>query len=546
MNLKVYQDIIKGKLFNIGPMVVFIWENKENWPVSAVSKNIEKLYGYKVEDFLSSKLKYADLIHPDDIKRVFTEVSEASLSKKSFTHTPYRILCGCGEYKWVKDTTIILRDSKENITHYIGYLSDITELKEYEKQILQQKELLDTMLNTDALTGYSNRYKLNNDIQKSTNPALALIDIDNFSHLNDFYGHDFGDNIIIQLGQTIFEKLREKSCELYHLQGDEFAILNQDTDEAIFTKRISHLIQEINNTSIKLKDNENININLSTSISFTNKENLLETADMALKTAKKEHKDIVIYSDEISLNKEYENNLLWIKKIKSAIKDDRIVAVYQPIIDTKTGITTKYESLVRLKDKDEKLISPYFFLDIAKQTKHYTSITKTMIKKAFEMFQDKDEFSFSINLTIDDIHNQEINIYIIDMMKKYDIGHRVVFEIVESESIINFETISTFIKKIKNFGAKIAIDDFGTGYSNFEYLLKLDIDFIKIDGSMIKNIDKDKDAEIVVSVIVDFAKKKNIKTIAEYVETESILNKIKEMGIDYSQGYYFSEPKLTI
>lgn len=132
------------------------------------------------------------------------------------------------------------------------------------------------------------------------------------------------------------------------------------------------------------------------------------------------------------------------------------------------------------------------------------------------------------------------------MLEKYKIGSRVVFEIVESESIEKFEQVRNFIEKVKSYECKIAIDDFGTGYSNFEYLLKLNADYIKIDGSMIKDIDTSKEAEIVVSTIVGFAKKMGIKTIAEFVENESILEKVKEMGIDYSQGYYFSAPKLDI
>jgi EAL domain-containing protein (putative c-di-GMP-specific phosphodiesterase class I) len=197
--------------------------------------------------------------------------------------------------------------------------------------------------------------------------------------------------------------------------------------------------------------------------------------------------------------------------------------------------------LVRLED-DDKLISPYFFLDISKKTKHYTNITKTMIKKTFEMFKDRD-VEFSINLTIQDILNEQIKIYLFEMIESYNMGNRVIFEIVESESIQNFQDVINFINEVRYFGCKIAIDDFGTGYSNFEYLLKIKADYIKIDGSMIKNIDTDTDAQIVVSTIVDFAKKMGVKTIAEFVENEAIYNKIVELGVDYSQGYYFSTPK---
>ena len=165
-----------------------------------------------------------------------------------------------------------------------------------------------------------------------------------------------------------------------------------------------------------------------------------------------------------------------------------------------------------------------------------------MLGKSFDTFHDK-ELEFSVNLTVNDILNIEIQDYIFELLNRYGIGKRVVFEIVESESIENFNEVVSFIRNVKAFGCKIAIDDFGTGYSNFEYLMKLEADYIKIDGSMIKNIDKDKNARMVVETIVNFAKKMDMKTIAEFVENEAILAVINELGIDYSQGYHFSAPK---
>ena len=165
-----------------------------------------------------------------------------------------------------------------------------------------------------------------------------------------------------------------------------------------------------------------------------------------------------------------------------------------------------------------------------------------MIKKSFEYFSDH-TCEFSINLTMEDILNEEINSFLFSLLEKHHIGSRVVFEIVESESIQNYETVSEFIKKLKSYGSKIAIDDFGSGYSNFEYILKLNVDYLKIDGSLIKNIVSDTNAKIVVSTIVEFAKKLGIKTIAEFVENEAIFQVMQELEIDYSQGYYFQAPK---
>ncbi len=161
------------------------------------------------------------------------------------------------------------------------------------------------------------------------------------------------------------------------------------------------------------------------------------------------------------------------------------------------------------------------------------------------MFKDKDA-EFSINLSINDILEPQISEYLIMMLKRYGIGSKIVFEIVESEYIEKFEDVMAFITKVKKYDCKIAIDDFGTGYSNFEYLIKLKADYLKIDGSLIKNIDKDKNAYLVVSTIVDFSKKLGMKTVAEFVESEDIFKIVKELGVDYSQGYYFQQPQKDI
>jgi len=222
------------------------------------------------------------------------------------------------------------------------------------------------------------------------------------------------------------------------------------------------------------------------------------------------------------------------------------VPFFQPLVNNKTLKYEKYEALVRMIDKDGSVISPFFFLDIAKQTKQYSRITKIMLDKSFAQFADREE-SFSINLTAEDILNSEIAQHIVSLLEKYpQTGNRVVFEIVESESIESYDEVMDFINRVKQMGCRIAIDDFGTGYSNFEYLIKLKADFIKIDGSLIKNIISSKESFVVVSVIVSFAQQMGIKTVAEFVENGEILKVLQELGVDYSQGYHFSPPLKTI
>jgi EAL domain-containing protein (putative c-di-GMP-specific phosphodiesterase class I) len=204
----------------------------------------------------------------------------------------------------------------------------------------------------------------------------------------------------------------------------------------------------------------------------------------------------------------------------------------------------KYECLIRLRD-EEKIISPSMFLQVAKETKLYPKLTKIMIEKSFTTFS-KIDASFSVNLSIDDILNVDTVKYIKKQIKKYKVEEKVIFELLESEEIGNFDEVIPFIKEMKKIGVRFAIDDFGSGYSNFIYLVKIQPDFIKIDGSLIKNLKRDSNEYHIVCAIVEFAKTLDIKIVAEFVCSSQIAEILKDFDIDYMQGYYFSEPSATL
>lgn len=168
-----------------------------------------------------------------------------------------------------------------------------------------------------------------------------------------------------------------------------------------------------------------------------------------------------------------------------------------------------------------------------------------MIRKSFEVFE-KNDLDFSINLTREDILSDELKPYLWASVHQYNVQKRLILEIVESEGIKDIDAISEFLNKAKNCGCRLAIDDFGTGYSNFEYLIKLDATYIKIDGSIIKNIHKEDGAMDVIKAIVTFAKARGMKTVAEFVSSKEIFDSVCALGIDYSQGYYIGEPKPQI
>ncbi len=184
-------------------------------------------------------------------------------------------------------------------------------------------------------------------------------------------------------------------------------------------------------------------------------------------------------------------------------------------------------------------------MDDISNTALYFDITKTMIRKSCEVFKNRKE-DFSINFSYKDLHNEDIKSYLIEQIEKYNLQNRVIIELLETEAMEDFKEVVKFIKEMHPYGIKIAIDDFGTGYSNFSYLADIKPDYLKIDGSLVKTIDKNKRYYTIVKHVNAFAHDLGIQTIAEFVHNEEVYNTLKEIGIDAFQGYYFAEPKEKI
>ncbi|MFA6136500.1 MAG: EAL domain-containing protein [Sulfurimonas sp.] len=422
-------------------------------------------------------------------------------------------------------------------------------------QITAQKERIDKVLHrqseelihyyyTDSLTGLSNRSQLIKDINNVHNSSLILIDIDRFKDIVYFYGHEIGDMCLKAFTLKMKQMLDSANYSHYRISGDIFAVLIKKCSgiEAL-NALMKGLSSDMDSFYFNCKEHE-IHIKVTMGASMFVQE-LLMSAEKALKTAKATNKDMLLYDEESEEFRSHEQNIFWINKITEAISSNQIVPFYQPIINNKTNKIEKYECLVRIIDKDKTIHSPIKFLDISKKSRNYAAITKNVVKKSFKEFENTN-YEFSINLSANDMIDSEISDYIYKQLESFKGCNRIIFELLESEGIENYDDVYTFIEKVKEYGCKIAIDDFGSGYSNFIHLLKLKVDIIKIDGTLIRDLDSDENAQIIVKTIVDFANKLNILTVAEFVHSDSIWHIVKELGVDYSQGYYFGQPKSEI
>ncbi len=477
--------------------------------------------------------------HPDVPKEAFKEMWETIQSKKVWQGIVKNRKKSGGSY--IVDATITpIVNDKGEIIEYVAVRHDITELE-------KSKELELKVQQTDSLTKLQNRGKMLQDLEHIDSPVLIFININDFGKLNNFYGTKVGDKVLQSVARLLEKVAQTSDVYVYKLHADEFAIIhsNKSLSNNKYLNFVTKVIKFIESYKINCKNGSCINISVTVGIAFSDgnrNKQLLTNANIALKQAKKSNQKYMVYTDSMRVYENYEKNMLWIEKIKNAIKNDRIVIYFQPIIDNQSDTISKYECLVRLKEANGNVVSPFFFLDIAKNAKLYSQITHIVIEKSFKAFENLTDYEFSINLSIEDIEHKETINFIKEKLSQDPKPSRVVFEIVESEEIQDYENISNFIKIIKSFGAKIAIDDFGSGYSNFEHILSLDADYIKVDGSLIKNIDHDKESKIIASAIIAFSRKLNTKTIVEFVHNEAVFKMAKELGADYSQGFYLGEP----
>ena len=417
---------------------------------------------------------------------------------------------------------------------------NITLLQNNEQQLVHQ-------LLTDTLTGQPNRVQLQRDVLARPESALFLINIDSFQEYNDAYGTEVGDQILVALGRSLVDLLPDERVSLYKLAADEFAVLFRQW-QVEEVKEFGELIyQHVTRQVFRIREIDlRISVTLGCAVpGETEAEDLLAAADIALKVAKQRRLPILYSWDVVHVRAQYEENIRWAKFVKEAIEEDRVVPFFQPIINNRTAAVEKYECLVRIMDEQGKVVTPYYFLNIAKQARLYPQLTRIVVEKSFAAFRDTD-YEFSINLSVEDILDPETEAFLVGRLTDSALARRLTFEIVESEGIEKCTEMTAFIQRVKGLGCKIAVDDFGTGYSNFEYILELDVDYLKIDGSMIKNILTDKNSQAITATIVTFAGKVGLQTVAEFVHCQEVYELVKRLGVDYSQGYYLGEPKPSL
>lgn len=439
-------------------------------------------------------------------------------------------------------------------------ISEIVEALETTASALGERDArLLELANHDVLTGLYNRRRLVDELKKEidnvsvneTIGALLFIDLDQFKYVNDTCGHPAGDRMIRKVADQLVRSVDDAGF-VARFGGDEFAVLANK----ISRRKAKILAQKILDDMRRLAHIENDNVfhvHCSIGIAMIDSDkadhdDIIARADIACREAKASGRNrLEFYSMSEREAEKMVADVGWMSKLREAIDNDSFLLRYQPIACIATGRTTHHEVLLRMRGKNGKLIAPDAFLPAAVRFGLMAEIDTWMIEHAIaalaEYRSNKQDLKFSVNLSINAFETEDLSAYVQTQLARHDLAaENIIFEITESLAVRHLDHVEEQISALRKLGCEVALDDFGTGYSSFSYLQRLSVDYIKIDGSFIKDLVKNPVDQKMVRLIGEIGREAGMKTIAEYVQSAEAVSLLNELGIDFAQGYYIGRP----
>jgi diguanylate cyclase (GGDEF)-like protein/PAS domain S-box-containing protein len=544
-NEQRYKDLAKA-----GANV--FWELDKELRYSYVSGDVRDLCGLKPSEIIGH---YPLELHRHSSRldvdwELFQHITETRQPLKNFT---FSLRNQDNEVRIFKINGNPLYDQNKKFQGYRGVKQEITAEQNLYQKIAYQATY-------DDLTGLLNRRefneKLKNSVQKAqkyrTESVLCYLDLDRFKIVNDTAGHLVGDRLLSELAQLLQSMIRKEDT-LGRLGGDEFGLLLEGCSTTKAEQVSEQLINAVNNYRLKW---QNVEFDVGVSIGMVeisehsyDADELLSRADLACYQAKNLGRGRVYIATNSRQKSELQQaQIEHIANVSQAIKENRFYLVKQsikPMVDDGKQ-RQHYELLLRLKDRSGNLITPEEFIPVAERYGVITTLDRWVLQATLDSygqyFADQQAL-VSINLSAASINDERFTDFALDLIQKSPVsGDCLCFEITETAAIDHISHAQKFITTMKDLGVKFALDDFGSGIASFSYLKSLSVDYLKIDGSLVKAMLNEDYDRAIVNSINEVAHLMGIKTIAEFVENEQILKRLREISIDYAQGYIMGEP----
>ncbi|MEQ1776492.1 MAG: EAL domain-containing protein [Burkholderiales bacterium] len=456
------------------------------------------------------------------------------------------------EDRWIGINARVTTNDRGEIRGIRGTARDITD----EQRALKRIEHLALH---DALTDLPNRHAMQRSIELAMESgalgALLFLDLDHFKYINDNFGHRTGDNIIIGIGSVLREAVRGRIGGLYRIGGDEFAIHLPDALRKEAVECAEHVLTAIRHYQLQV-ENSKVIANLSASIGIAlypfhgnDLPALLSNVDIAMYQAKDlgRNRYALFESDSGALRNTHKR-VQWAKKLRDALDEDRLTLFTQPVVRLRDRQVMHHEVLLRIRDEGGALVEPASFIEIAETLGTIQEIDLRVVEKVLDHIDRNSlagkKIRYFVNLSRVSISSQDwVDRFMKLLANSPTQPNQLVFEITETAALSEIDVTLKFIRRLKEMGSRFALDDFGAGFSSFYYLKQFDVDYLKIDGSFVRDLASDNGSRLFVKALNDVALGLNKQVIAEWVENPEVSDLLMQMGTQYGQGFLFQKPQ---
>jgi diguanylate cyclase (GGDEF)-like protein/PAS domain S-box-containing protein len=524
-----YRDLVERL-----PSVVYRAEHGRDGAWLFVSPQIEQLLGYTPAEWMQDPTLWYERIHPDDRDRVIAEEQRCAREGVP-SGVDYRLRARSGDFVWVRDIAGPPTETGDQPACVEGLLTDITHLKAAEERLRFEAA-------HDDLTGLANRRHFEEELRKrlkgGSEGAVVIIDLDHLKFINDSMGHSAGDQVLREIAAALAKEVRESDV-VARLAGDEFVVLLEGVDVETARGRTNEILKRIRSSSLGMQVTASAGIVTFSPRSPASVGDLLVAADVALYEAKGEGRDRAVIASGAG-----DERIAWVQRVRKAIDEDRLALYRQPIVDLQDGgVTVRHELLVRLFNGQD-MLPPGLWLPAAERFGLIREIDEWVIRQAMKLMADGS--AVSVNLSARSIQDPELTDLVGAQLS--DCGAdpaQLVFEITETAAAATLNDLDGFAERVRAIGCALAIDDFGTGFGSFTYLKHLPVSYLKIDMGFVRGLVGSVEDQRIVKSTVALARSLELRTVAEGVEDAECEALVRELGVDFGQGYHFGRPEPT-
>lgn len=535
----------------------WLWEVNPSYEFTYVSPGVKGTLGYGADEMIGRN-QFEALFgrEADSVKDLLKNLIER---RQPYRDIEFWTRTKMGERVCLRISGVPVLDENQAFTGYRGAATNITSSK------LDQENML-RLATTDHLTGLLNRNRFTEELERTvglakrhnTQGILLFLDMDRFKAVNDTHGHDAGDAMIREFAKVVRKTMRSTDI-VARLGGDEFGIIMHNISLEDAEPKVRDLVRKIGQMRV---DYKGARLQVTTSVGMVpfpqaskDASQLIISADLAMYRAKETGRNrIFVDLDNDSqhlASSSVRAQLEWVERLRVSLEKDDFELHFQPMLPSHKSDDLIFEALVRLRDENGQLGAPSLFIDAAE---HFglireldMAVIDRSVKTQAELAAKGMDVMISVNISGLSFGDAEVMKVLKRSLEKYKANpSRMIFEVTETAAMRDLGDAKAFVSELKKLGCKFALDDFGVGFSSFYYIKHLDVDYLKIDGSYIKNLHTSPEDRLFVKSLVDLAAGLNIKTVAEFVENEEILDELKKLNVTYAQGFYVNRPDQDI